>query len=409
MIVGEKGEQVYAIQNGDRQNKPNFRAKESRPRWGNHDGRSGNDKPSNPCWLCGELHCLKDCPQATQKCRVCNKAGHRENRCRNRKGIRRGRNQFFSTNTVRMCSVQTNRKFVNVSINGTVILLQLDTASDITVIDETAWRKLGQPSLVKPSVNAKTASNEELKLLGEFSSTVSINNVTKPAIIRVAPGELLLLGADLVDLFELASVPMNTFCATISTHTHIPQNLQKSFSEVFNGTGLCTKAQIRLQLKENSRPVFRPKRPVAYAMQAVVDGELERLEKAKIITPVDYSDWAAPIVVVRKSNGNVRICGDYSTGLNDALQPHEYPLPLPDDIFAKLAHCQYFSKIDLSDAFSQVEIEECYRPLLTINTHRGLYHYNRLPPGIKIAPAGFNKSSTRCSPVCTIRQVTWTT
>ena len=33
---------------------------------------------------------VKDCPQATQKCRVCNKAGHRENRCRNRKGVRVG-------------------------------------------------------------------------------------------------------------------------------------------------------------------------------------------------------------------------------------------------------------------------------------------------------------------------------
>ena len=45
----------------------------------------------------------------------------------------------------------------------------------------------------------------------------------------------------------------------------------------------------------------------------------------------------------------------------------------------------------MSDAFSQVEIEEYYRPLLTINTARGLYHYNRLPLGIKIAPAAFQQ------------------
>ena len=113
-----------------------------------------------------------------------------------------------------------------------------------------------------------------------------MNNITKPAIILVATGELFLLGARLVDLFELGSVPMNTFYATISNHTHIPEKLQKSFPEVFNGTRLCTKAQIRLQLKEKSRPVFRPKPPVAYAMHAVVDDKLEPLEKVKIITPV---------------------------------------------------------------------------------------------------------------------------
>lgn len=84
-----------------------------------------------------------------------------------------------------------------------------------------------------------------------------------------------------------------------------------------------------------------------------------------------------------------RICGDYSTGLNDTFEPNDYPLPLPEDIFEKLSNCKFFSKIDLSDAFHQIEIDPQYRPLLTINTHRGLYLYNRLPPGIKIAPAAF--------------------
>ena len=124
-------------------------------------------------------------------------------------------------------------------------------------------------------------------------------------------------------------------------------------------------------------------------MQEAVKSELDRLEQLGIITPVNFSEWAAPVVVVRKSNGAIRICGDYSTGLNDALQPYDYPLPLPEDIFARLANSIVFSKIDLSDAFLQVEIDPRYRNLLTINTHKGLYNYNRLPPGVKIAPAAF--------------------
>lgn len=126
-------------------------------------------------------------------------------------------------------------------------------------------------------------------------------------------------------------------------------------------------------------------------MEDTVNRELDRLEKLGIITPVTSAEWAAPVVVVRKPNGLVRICGDYSTGLNAALQSHDYPLLLPEDIFSRLANCTIFTKIDLTDAFLQVQIDPEYRPLLTINTHRGLYTYNRLPPGIKTAATAFQQ------------------
>ena len=66
-----------------------------------------------------------------------------------------------------------------------------------------------------------------------------------------------------------------------------------------------------MTLKDNCRPVFRPKRPVAYAMQEPVNLELDRLKKLGIITPVKFSEWAAPVVVVKKANGKIRLCGDY--------------------------------------------------------------------------------------------------
>ncbi|XP_054706561.1 uncharacterized protein K02A2.6-like [Uloborus diversus] len=99
----------------------------------------------------------------------------------------------------------------------------------------------------------------------------------------------------------------------------------------------------------------------------------------------------APIVVVKKSNGKLRICADYSTGLNDALEPNKHPLPVPDDIFANLAGNCIFSVIDLSEAYFQIEVDEDSGKLLTINTHRGLYKFNRFPLGVKQAPGEFQK------------------
>ena len=64
---------------------------------------------------------------------------------------------------------------------------------------------------------------------------------------------------------------------------------------------------------------FRP-RPVPFALKDSIDQELDRLENADIITNVRYSDWAAPIVVVPKKDGKLRICGDYKITLNPSLE-----------------------------------------------------------------------------------------
>ncbi|XP_062540765.1 uncharacterized protein K02A2.6-like [Armigeres subalbatus] len=333
-------------------------------------------KPSYPCWLCGALHYIRDCSYKNHKCSDCGQFGHREGYCdsaKSRKPGNKRRKRVISTKVVMvdMCSVQQRRRFVSVGLFGSKIRLQLDTASDITVISRKSWQKIGSPALSPATVKAKTASGNVLLLDGEFECNVTIGEITRRERIRVTANQLHLLVTG-------SSLPTAA--------------LKSTFPNVFSEQlGLCSKTKVKLELKENIRPVFVPKRPVAYAMYDAVDLELDRLEKLNIITPVEYSEWAAPIVVVRKANGSIRICGDYSTGLNAALQPNQYPLPLPDDIFAKLANCKVFSQIDLSDAFLQVEVDEQHRRLLTINTHRGLYSYNRLPLGVKIAPGAFQQ------------------
>lgn len=106
----------------------------------------------------------------------------------------------------------------------------------------------------------------------------------------------------------------------------------------------------------DSKPVFRPKRPVSYAALDIVENELDRLQTAGVLEPTNYSIWGTPIVVVRKANSKVHICADYSTGLNNALDSHQYPLPIPVDLFAKLNGGTCFAKIDLLDAFLQIHL-----------------------------------------------------
>ncbi|XP_058465077.1 uncharacterized protein K02A2.6-like [Malaya genurostris] len=358
------------------------------------DANNTKRKPDTPCWYCGAFHYVRDCPYKNRQCPDCSRYGHRQGYCASSKKKKRGGKRSVASKVVvvNMCNVQRRRKFVSVVLNGTHIHLQLDTASDITVISKPIWRKVGSPRLSPSTVKAKTASGNILPLEGEFRCDVTIGGNTRSEIIRVTEKQLQLLGSDLVDSFDLWSVPMDTFCCQVSSSSTSSAALSSAFPEVFSEKlGLCNKVQVKLDVKDQCKPIFCPKRPVAYSMYNAVDQELDRLQQLNIITPVDYSEWAAPIVVVRKANGAIRVCGDYSTGLNSALQPHQYPLPLPEDIFAKLANCKVFSQIDLSDAFLQVEVDEQFRHLLTINTHRGLFHYNRLPPGVKVAPGIFQQ------------------
>jgi transposase InsO family protein len=123
-----------------------------------------------------------------------------------------------------------------------------------------------------------------------------------------------------------------------------------------------------------------------------VDAEIDRLLANNIIRPINYSKWAAPIVVVKKSNGEIRLCADFSTGLNENLEMHQYPLPIIEDILTSLNGAKWFSQLDLADAYLQLEVEESSKELLTIHTHRGLFQYNRLPFGVKVAPGIFQQA-----------------
>ena len=70
----------------------------------------------------------------------------------------------------------------------------------------------------------------------------------------------------------------------------------------------------------------------------------------------------------------------------------QYPLPKPDDLFTALSGGKRFTKLDLKHAYQQMRLEDSAKELVTINTHKGLYQFNRLPFGVASAPAIFQRT-----------------
>ena len=83
------------------------------------------------------------------------------------------------------------------------------------------------------------------------------------------------------------------------------------------------------------------------------------------------AEWAAPIVPVVKSDGSVRICGEYCLTVNQASRLDLYPLPRVEELFATLAGGKTFSKLDLNHAYLQLRLEMNSKQFTTISTHRG--------------------------------------
>ena len=102
----------------------------------------------------------------------------------------------------------------------------------------------------------------------------------------------------------------------------------------------------KLNVDPTAMPRFCKARTVPYALKPLVESELNRLESEGIISPVQFSHWAAPIVPIIKKNGILRICGDYKVTVNRTLQVDSYPLPRVEELFASLSGGKYFIKLD---------------------------------------------------------------
>ena len=107
------------------------------------------------------------------------------------------------------------------------------------------------------------------------------------------------------------------------------------------------------------------------------------------------SGIASLIVVVRKSDGDICICGDYKIGINHKVFSDSYPMPNVEVAIHVLAGMSLFTKIDLKTAYHQIPIDNNSKEVTTIDTSIGLQKWKRMPYGIKTARAIFQRAINR--------------
>ncbi len=393
---------------------------------GKHSARPTQfQKPfTNPtCHRCGGPHLAPQCRFIGEKCRQCGKLGHISKVCRSKpqhststtssSTHRFKRSAAHTTNNLEIDMRSSSEPqpsnnlpesydlfhlpsksqaiIVPVLVNNRKLDMELDTGAAVSVISEATYNTLlkDTTSIQPTDIVLRTYLHKELPVLGVIQVDVSYESQNHSLQLVVVKGE----GASLLGRNWLQPIRLNWKAIHSLTETDPLQALLDKHSSLFREQlGTLKDVEAKLFVPSQTQPRFYKPRPVAYALKTKVEKELDRLQEAGILTPVQFSDWAAPIVPVVKQDGSIRICGDYSVTVNAVSHTDSYPLPRVNDLFAALSGGRYFTKLDLSHAYQQLLLSEDSKKFATINTSKGLFQYNRLPFGIASAPAIFQRA-----------------
>uniref|UniRef100_H3ARR4 Uncharacterized protein n=1 Tax=Latimeria chalumnae TaxID=7897 RepID=H3ARR4_LATCH len=275
----------------------------------------------------------------------------------------------------------------NLKVEGIDLTMGIDTGASVSVVGETTYNRLGRPKLKATKTVLRTYTGEPIKVLGEAQMWVSYQGQAVMVPLIVLGDGPSLLGRNWLNKIQLSWKEIKHVTTALMKSSEIAGQFLTFFQE-----GMGTLRGIKaIYVDSQVPPKFFKARVVPFALKMRVEGELKRLQEEGIISPVQFSDWAVLIVPIRKPNGDIRICGNYKLTVNQAARLDKYPISRAEELFAVLSRGKTFTKLDLSQAYAQTEVDEESRKFVTINTHKELFQYNCLPYGVASAPAIFQQ------------------
>ena len=159
--------------------------------------------------------------------------------------------------------------------------------------------------------------------------------------------------------------------------------------------GLMKGEPVKIHLKEGAKPFHcNTARRVPVPLLPKVKNELERMENAGVIQKIsEPTEGCSPIVVVPKSNGQIRICVDLRQ-LNCEVNRERYILPSLDDAASKMSGAFVFTHLDLTSGYYHRMLHPDCAKLTTFITPFGRFFFKRLPFGLTSASEIFQRRMT---------------
>lgn len=383
-----------------------FAKKKDERREAKTESKPANDKagPSRrndrKCYGCGEEgHISAKCPRKGdgEKCFACNEFGHRSTVC----PTREKKVMLSKTKLV-------GDMYKTVKINDCVISALIDTGCDLNLIREDAAKCFEIPCVEDASL-LSGLGGKQTTTVGSFMAKVKIDGAMFESKFYVvekgAMSMLAIIGKDLmaeaevniknnVVIFKRATEDENFLMniqdegVTGDSGSEIPAAVQKMVRNYKPNKTKTTSIELKVQLTDDIPVNLRPRR-LAYAEKEIVEKQVAEWIRDGVAIECP-SDYASPVVVVKKKDGGSRLCVDYRC-LNRKMIKDRFPVPLIEDQLDALQGAKVFSTIDLKNGFFHVPVSKESRKYLAFVTHNGQYTFLKTPFGCSNSPRVFQR------------------
>ena len=379
-----------------------------------------NPENATSCLRCGMVgHHQTKCSANNFNCRKCGKKGHYEKVCRANaiKTIVPGdesyqeEDEYYQSNFNWIGALNNghNGLFVEVLVDGQRIKMEIDTGACSSVMTYDKFKQIFPNKITSsPDSPLYTVTGQCIGVIGKSQVNVGLESDRREyaklelVIIDTNKQFVPLLGRSWLDrlipdwkkrLLYDGNMVAGINDKGVSDDLFL-REMKEKFPNAFGGNSndFIVGFSAEIHMKKDVVPIFCKPYSLPYPKKEQVEIELERLCKEGILIPIESSAWATPIVVAPKDNKEIRICMDCKVTINKYISNQYYPMPRIDDIFADLSGYKIYAKIDLKGAYLQLKMSETSRKYVTINTHKGLFQYTRLPFGVSSAPAIFQST-----------------
>lgn len=383
--LNDKGASVNLVKDHKKEAKKPFNSKQK-------DKRADTSKTCNKC---GTRHEPRKCPAYGKVCHGCGIKNHFKRKCRSKqKQVQNvdtddtSEDEYFGLLFDTINAINSNWKIdCRIENKDTVVLA--DTGAKCNVISKRLLKGMNvKPKLKESSVVLRTFSGHTIKPLGSVILNCTIKNQTYRCKFQVVQDRKpTILGGDTCEKMGLIKK-----CFSVKSKEN--SDLLETYSDVFEGIG-CLPGKHKIDIDPSVTPKIHPPRKVPLKLEEKVKQELKRMENDGIIAKeTEPTDWVSSMVTVVKPDGRVRKCLD-PKDLNTAVKCQHYPLKTVEEIIAKIPGATYFSKLDATSSFWQIESDEESSKLCTFNSPFGRYRYLRLPMVVHSAPVVMQRFMTQ--------------